>query len=554
MLTEILSSDKILPKGGENSGKSLTTIGEESAQFSKILNSLDSSAVSKSQTGGEIFENLQAIFEDDKEFLKESVSFLKGREREPKLLDNELLNSSENGEVVTSQKESNPLLGLNFGNYRPLQTDNGEEQKFKVIINEAKDFLKSELMKHSISEKDMPKSLRGLVELASTKGISLKDIKFTLDEKGEIQRDASQTTSKDTKTLKNSELGDSSKSARLIINQHSTEALLRSKSEALVLRARKTDQTPENLTKVKSSDNSEQPQKISTSQIDSSKEVKSLNLQSLLSSETSKLLNREQKTTSAQQPTLSSQVASEVDSESVGEVKGGEKVSKSSDISLSTSKNLGDILKVQNELQTDDNSKKVDLKSTPLADRISKFTGVSTEIVSTLFSDEELKDLGIEGKLSKSEVAVESTPEEHSVGNLERVKNGLELKIGEAKTMTRHLASNLQEQIENYKHPFQKLSLTLNPQKLGEVEVDIIKRGNSVKITLSGSTNTINLLSANSLELRNQLVNVGLQDPTFKFNEDGRNGSQQQQREQHVVEEIDEEKQESFEINVLEYV
>jgi len=149
----------------------------------------------------------------------------------------------------------------------------------------------------------------------------------------------------------------------------------------------------------------------------------------------------------------------------------------------------------------------------------------------------------------------ELLPEENlHISKSEGVKQNLELKIHEAKTMTRHLAMSLREQVENYKSPFQKLSLTLNPQRLGEVEVDIVKRGNSVKITLSGNAQTINILSANSFELRNQLVNVGLENPTFKFNEDGRNGSQQQQREHRNSDEVAEEEIENFEIEVLSLV
>ena len=217
------------------------------------------------------------------------------------------------------------------------------------------------------------------------------------------------------------------------------------------------------------------------------------------------------------------------------------------------STNLGDILKLSNSLEKAENKKM--LQPT---DKVTKFTGVSKEIVSSLFTDEELRDLGIETKLAKAEneISEETTVSDKdlSIAQNEKIKSGLELKIGEAKTMTRHLAMNLQEQVENYKSPFQKLTLTLNPQKLGEVDVDIIKRGNNVKITLSGTSNTINILSANSMELRNQLINVGLDNPSFKFNEDGRNGSQQQQREHRESDEVTEEDKENFEIEVLSLV
>jgi flagellar hook-length control protein FliK len=100
------------------------------------------------------------------------------------------------------------------------------------------------------------------------------------------------------------------------------------------------------------------------------------------------------------------------------------------------------------------------------------------------------------------------------------------------------------------------MSLILQPEKLGEIEVDIFKRGNSVKISLSGNSQTMGILSANQFELRNQLMSVGLENASFKFNEDGKNGQSgyREQQRDNLDEETKDELQQLFEIDVTERV
>jgi hypothetical protein len=494
MLTEILSSDKILNNGTKNqkSEKDLKSGGD---QFSKILKSLDDDTLPKNVKGvskNDLLSSLQSVFEDDKEFLKETLSFLEKGESGTNqtnvniksLTGVSLLSSALQGLDIKS-KESGPV----------------EDGNFKVIINQAKQFLQNELKKVSISDGEMPKTLRGLVDLASSKGIELKNVKFSLD-----NLENSKTISKSDNHI---ETTSKSENSKLIINQHSTEALLRSRSQTLVLKAGKTDQTPENLTGVKNSTEANSIEKID----------KSFNLSSLLSN-----ANEVQKTDTS---------------------------SKKSTLNLSkSSMNLGDVLQVKDELS--ENSPKVLMKNNSMAEKVGKFTGITTELISSLFSEDELADFGIEAKV----VSISDEVETSILSGNDKIKSEIELKIGEAKTMSRHLASNLKEQIENYKSPFQKISLTLNPEKLGEVDVDIVKRGSNVNITLTGSTQTLAVLSANSGELRNQLLSAGMENPTFKFNEDGRNGSGEQRRERNEREDLAEaeDEKESFEIDLSYYI
>ena len=106
----------------------------------------------------------------------------------------------------------------------------------------------------------------------------------------------------------------------------------------------------------------------------------------------------------------------------------------------------------------------------------------------------------------------------------------LELKVKEAKQMVSHVASSLKEAVENYKPPFTRITMQLNPAKLGDVDVTMIQRGNNVHINISSNNSAIAVLAQHSVELKNQLANSGLGSATMQFNT---NGGEQQRQSQH---------------------
>lgn len=63
--------------------------------------------------------------------------------------------------------------------------------------------------------------------------------------------------------------------------------------------------------------------------------------------------------------------------------------------------------------------------------------------------------------------------------------------------------------MEQYKAPITKLSITLNPHNLGEVEVTLVQRGNNLHINFNSNTNAMNLFIQNQAEFKNSLVNMG---------------------------------------------
>lgn len=113
--------------------------------------------------------------------------------------------------------------------------------------------------------------------------------------------------------------------------------------------------------------------------------------------------------------------------------------------------------------------------------------------------------------------------------------DSLEVKAKEAQQGMRHFASDLKEAVDNYKPPFTRVSMKLNPEKLGEVEVTLVQRGNNVHVNIqSNNTTTVAFLAQNATELKAQLAHQGITNATMNFmSGDGQNGSAQQQQHQN---------------------
>ena len=77
------------------------------------------------------------------------------------------------------------------------------------------------------------------------------------------------------------------------------------------------------------------------------------------------------------------------------------------------------------------------------------------------------------------------------------------------KETLQHFSQDLKAAMEQYKAPITKLSITLNPHNLGEVEVTLVQRGNNLHINFNSNTNAMNLFIQNQAEFKNSLVNMG---------------------------------------------
>ena len=97
------------------------------------------------------------------------------------------------------------------------------------------------------------------------------------------------------------------------------------------------------------------------------------------------------------------------------------------------------------------------------------------------------------------------------------------------KETLQHFSQDLKEAVDQYKAPITKLSITLNPNNLGEVEVTLIQRGNNLHINFNSNTNAMNLFIQNQAEFKNSLVNMGFTGLEMNFSDQGKREQNQNQ-------------------------
>ncbi len=97
------------------------------------------------------------------------------------------------------------------------------------------------------------------------------------------------------------------------------------------------------------------------------------------------------------------------------------------------------------------------------------------------------------------------------------------------KETLQHFSQDLKAAMEQYKAPITKLSINLNPNNLGEVEVTLIQRGNNLHINFNSNTNAMNLFIQNQAEFKNSLVNMGFTGLEMNFSDQGKREQNQNQ-------------------------
>jgi flagellar hook-length control protein FliK len=111
----------------------------------------------------------------------------------------------------------------------------------------------------------------------------------------------------------------------------------------------------------------------------------------------------------------------------------------------------------------------------------------------------------------------------------------LEVKINEAKQMMKYLSKDVKQAIDNYKSPFTRVKVQLNPQQLGEIDLTVVQRGKNLHVNLSSNNAAINTLAMNAHELKVQLQNSGINNASLNFSNNSQAGEQaaSQQQQQH---------------------
>lgn len=105
--------------------------------------------------------------------------------------------------------------------------------------------------------------------------------------------------------------------------------------------------------------------------------------------------------------------------------------------------------------------------------------------------------------------------------------DSFEVKLNEAKQMIKYLSQDVKTAIEDYKSPFTRVKVQLNPAKMGEIDITIVSRGKNLHLNISSNTAAINTLAMNVNELKTQLSTSGINNATLNFS------NSSQQNEQH---------------------
>lgn len=114
------------------------------------------------------------------------------------------------------------------------------------------------------------------------------------------------------------------------------------------------------------------------------------------------------------------------------------------------------------------------------------------------------------------------------VKDLNKVTQNNARNITPKKTL-QYFSQDLKEAVDQYKAPITKLSINLNPNNLGEVEVTLIQRGNNLHINFNSNTNAMNLFIQNQAEFKNSLVNMGFTGLEMNFSDQGKREQNQNQ-------------------------
>lgn len=141
---------------------------------------------------------------------------------------------------------------------------------------------------------------------------------------------------------------------------------------------------------------------------------------------------------------------------------------------------------------------------------------------------ESLSELKKSAESAKEEGAREvKAPEEPRLAPANSTESRQEIlqKSALAKETLRHFSAALKEEVQNYKPPLTKLSLELNPEKLGSVELTITQRGQNLHVQVVSNPQAIQLFMNNAPEFRQQLANVGFSDVSMSFSDGASGGS-----------------------------
>lgn len=412
----------------------------------------------------------------------------------------------------TSQSQTKELTLTNSQNNTQTNTQSSKTD-VKALISDAKDYLKSKILQsdgYKISQtKELPKTLKGLTQLAQKLGIDVD--KITMQEVVTNSKTSQEDIQKTKNALLDNKETKDSKSTNILKNT--------SLQQKVSAQNTQTQETPTQTIDKELSKEEKKLTKETSTKNDST--LNSLKTNVVKEHMTEQLVQAKQRSVKEKSPK--------------------EKVDENFKILLSSDKSSGE---TPTDLSTKVTAKQ---SSTTLEDLLKDTSQGSNE------------------KEASNSTSTESNSKTQNV-TAQKV-NDLEVKINEAKQMIKYLSSDIKQEIQNYKSPFTRVKLQLNPKNLGDVDLTIVQRGKNLHVNLSSNNTAINTLAMNANELKTQLSNNGINNATLNFSNQDSNSNQnsqgqqkQQQRQAHEeynyfeTEEQNEEILSSLEIVVPRYV
>lgn len=389
---------------------------------------------------------------------------------------------SENETVILENKDValNPKLSLAFS-----------PKEIKTLVADAKEYLKDKIMQSDgykkAQIKELPTTLKGLAKMAKEFGIEVH--KITLQEVApKITSTLAEVATKEQKSVKEPHAKDEKKSEISSVSQ--PHAMKKSKKTAPT----QESQIAQEVSKQK--EQTGEMQQVQEKVQSIAKELKSM---PLFKPQTSEQTTTEQlvmlKQFKPQEPTQKERANDTLKLLLRGEEKAKVGTNLTQDFSVATAKVIAPAAQTESQKN---------LESLLRGD----------------VSKNENNELGLK-----------------SDGSWALKADSFEVKIHEAKQMTKYLSADVKNAIDEYKSPFTRVKLQLNPQRLGEIDLTIVQRGKNLHVNLTSNNAAINALAMNATDLRTQLQNNGINNATLNFsntsdnaNAQGQTGGQHQQQ------------------------
>jgi len=403
-----------------------------------------------------------------------------------------------------SSSEESDLLVLN-----EALTTNLSSKDLKVLINEAKEYLKSKITEltamDGVTESELPKTLKGLVNLAKDLKLDISKISFE-DVKSTVSLEKKPTESLKTMQEKPLSVPNTTQEKPLGVPNAMQEKPL-------------------------SVPNTTQEKPLG---VPNAMQEKPLSVPNT-TQETTKPLSNEsiKKEEIKQTPLFKAQSKTEVTTQELVNVK------------IATDQELKN--PKQNPKQKTNETLKMLLQGEKAVKKESGFTADFSVATARVIAPEAPQKLqqavqSLESLL-KGETEEKSSSTTATTTKLDGTTinkaDSLDVKMNEAKQMTKYLSADVKNAIEDYKSPFTRIKVALNPQNLGSVELTVVQRGKNIHVNLSSNNAAINALAMNATDLKAQLQNNGINNATLNFNNNSQtaeqsfSGQQQQQQNAH---------------------